>query len=350
MNEPKVIQTIQNKDIPADVKERAIEEARYVVREKIANYDVGTTKIWNFIAWSRTPSGHDFWHQIDDAPNLPPKTDWLTTAYIAKEAAKGLIPAIEVSIESWKQRVNAGEEELRRALDEKLITCTFAYCGLCQYSLMQKPSECENCPIYSPKADECCREFDEVSRAIKDWHKGNGPYSDLKDAMQAMLARLITEKDKAIVEQARTTAEQAEKKCKPELRHWDYGLTDVDDYDAPNRKRIFINQGKGMQSIRSDGSKGDASPCHISNYSGYTILGNLDDDLEALQKDVSEFKINCDCSLACGNSLIATIDGGQIRLEIKEGDKTGILVDLKSPFILKLRQLVATAERQGKET
>lgn len=69
MKEPRVIKTIKNKDIPRDVKKKAIKEARLIAKKKLGDFDdVG--EILGFTLWSDTPSGHDFWRKITDAEDI----------------------------------------------------------------------------------------------------------------------------------------------------------------------------------------------------------------------------------------------------------------------------------------
>ena len=63
---PKVIATIRGKDIPKDMMEKAVKEARLIAKEALANfYDVES--IMNFCQWNKTPSGLDFWDKINEA-------------------------------------------------------------------------------------------------------------------------------------------------------------------------------------------------------------------------------------------------------------------------------------------
>ena len=332
MTEPKVIQTIRNKDIPADVKERAIREARDMATWENSDlkFDKNEPRINTFVVWSRTQSGYDFWRHISNAPDLPPKIDWLTTAYIASEAAKGLIPAIEVSIESWQQRRNAGEEELRRALKEGLVAFCEEHCGLCcHYGKTPLRGSCDGCCLNSTR--QCCEEYRAVWGAKQEW-QGNGPYSDLKDAMDVMIARLEQEKDKAVGEmQARTYQQGKEccKKKKPELRHGNYG------HYKSSGGRWWVWKRNGILEVFGEKS-GCGSPA--PSLSSTIKDGNHIDDLEALQEDVSEFNMDVhqyklDLSPKMAHAPIYIAGNWHPITEAKW-------------FILKLRQLVATAERK----
>ena len=66
MKKPKVIKTIRRKDIPKEVKKRAIKEALLIAEHKTSNYHNDET-ILGFADWSDTPSGFSFWENIDEA-------------------------------------------------------------------------------------------------------------------------------------------------------------------------------------------------------------------------------------------------------------------------------------------
>ena len=64
--EPKVIETIRNKNISLATKRRAMKEARLIAKGKLAEF-IDDPDIDCFAYWSKTPSGHDFWENIDGA-------------------------------------------------------------------------------------------------------------------------------------------------------------------------------------------------------------------------------------------------------------------------------------------
>ena len=73
---PKIIETIKYKDVPDDVKERAIGEIIEIANSRklsrCRNSNFYTTYSIDFaMCWADTPSGHDFWEQIHYAKNLP---------------------------------------------------------------------------------------------------------------------------------------------------------------------------------------------------------------------------------------------------------------------------------------
>ncbi|GAH94821.1 unnamed protein product [marine sediment metagenome] len=72
MRDPKVIKTIKNKDIPDDTREKAIEEARLIGKQKLANFS-DVEDIAEFAYWEDTPSGHEFWRGISEAGEKKPK-------------------------------------------------------------------------------------------------------------------------------------------------------------------------------------------------------------------------------------------------------------------------------------
>ena len=76
MRVPQIIETIKRKDIPADVKERAIKEVMEIAasRKKLPcrkRYFYTTTSIDDAMTWRETPSGYDFWRKIYNSNYLP---------------------------------------------------------------------------------------------------------------------------------------------------------------------------------------------------------------------------------------------------------------------------------------
>jgi hypothetical protein len=76
MRVPQIIETIKHKDIPADVKERAIKEVMEIAasRKKLPCRRwcfYATTSIGGAMTWTQTPSGYDFWEKIEKSDYLP---------------------------------------------------------------------------------------------------------------------------------------------------------------------------------------------------------------------------------------------------------------------------------------
>lgn len=67
--EPRIVETILNKDIPNDVRETAIAEARLIAENELADFS-DCREIDCFALWEDTPSGHDFWDRIANAEDL----------------------------------------------------------------------------------------------------------------------------------------------------------------------------------------------------------------------------------------------------------------------------------------
>lgn len=67
--EPKVVETIRNRNLPDDVKNKAIDEARQIAEQELANF-FDDEDIMCFAIWSETPSGDDFWNSIFEADEL----------------------------------------------------------------------------------------------------------------------------------------------------------------------------------------------------------------------------------------------------------------------------------------
>lgn len=69
MKDPKVIETIKRKDIPDNVKEKAIAEARLIAKQGVANFSDDET-LSTFACWKDTPSGDTFWREIEAADEI----------------------------------------------------------------------------------------------------------------------------------------------------------------------------------------------------------------------------------------------------------------------------------------
>ena len=69
----KIIQTILSKDIPADMKEKAIAEIKVIAIAGVLAMEtqfLDSERIDASFYWRKTPSGGKFWAEIDDAPFL----------------------------------------------------------------------------------------------------------------------------------------------------------------------------------------------------------------------------------------------------------------------------------------
>ena len=72
MKNPKVIETIKNKDIPDNIKKKAIAEARLIAEQGLATFS-DRKHISIFAVWRDTPSGTAFWRRISDADEIKKK-------------------------------------------------------------------------------------------------------------------------------------------------------------------------------------------------------------------------------------------------------------------------------------
>ena len=127
--------------------------------------------------------------------------------------------------------------------------------------------------------------------------------------------------------------------AKPKLRHLDYGQ----DKDGQVRivVRVLPAEGEAFTSAGSYCLTSDMIEPHV-------ILGNLADDIKALQEPATAFEITD----ARGDKLIVTTNhSGELHFEIKSagnfaGDCLAFGDKAKRELILKLHQMEATLKRQ----
>lgn len=122
---------------------------------------------------------------------------------------------------------------------------------------------------------------------------------------------------------------------KPKLRHGDYGTSEYG-----NCPRLYIRDKDGMNWCSGEELKYGLT----GNGTDNTILGNIFDDLTALQEDVESFEIKASFSQ---NRIKVTYDKKHIRIaDREEGDYVPIAVENFSELVLKFRQMHATQMRQ----
>jgi hypothetical protein len=66
MKDPKAIEAIRRKDVPNNIKIKAVTEARLIAEQNLANF-FDVEDICGFADWAETPSGYTFWSKICDA-------------------------------------------------------------------------------------------------------------------------------------------------------------------------------------------------------------------------------------------------------------------------------------------
>ena len=155
-----------------------------------------------------------------------------------------------------------------------------------------------------------------------------------KSAKQTRLEQVDKDIEALLANKAEIEAEiEAEKK--PKLRHGDYGMC----VEAGKDRRIVINHEFKLVTA-GDGCLHDYED---DRYNPNPVLGNIFDDLEAMQEDVTQFKMEngglCNLSAnytSIGNLLIKQTDGESIVIHKAQIDT----------FILKLRQMEATLKRR----
>lgn len=239
-----------------------------------------------------------------------------------KERSTTLRGALEASRDEWAWRARATEKELKDYLDPTEVDWVDR-CGVCQFN---GPNNCMNCVLYHGTKGRCGPEFTKASRTYNKWFEGKATISELREALWGMVARLDRELAKL----------EPEKK-KPELRHGDYGFKNDESfiieypcsYGLDSLKAEFDNNGRRWWSESKAEFCSDPAPL---------ILGNIFDDLAALKEDVHFIGFGGN-----GNFLLYA-DNGSIVLN-------GVWYPIKEikQFILKLHQMVATAERRQKE-
>jgi hypothetical protein len=148
--------------------------------------------------------------------------------------------------------------------------------------------------------------------------------------------------DKLGEEMARLTKELAESK-KPKATHGDYGYS-----DRQETTHLVISDSAGA--LRwSDFTGGYYGKCvEVGDHASHFVcLGNIFDDLTALQEDVKEFEIKSDVGYRIG--IKGEIKGNAIFIKQEhEGVKKHLVIDpdILPAFILNLRQMQSTLKRQ----
>jgi hypothetical protein len=83
----------------------------------------------------------------------------------------------------------------------------------------------------------------------------------------------------------------------------------------------------------------------ISEFLGSTYMGNLEDDLKAMQTDLTEFEV-ADINHGADKAIFDFPDGDSFRLSIKNGYGTKLHIRMKFDTIRKVLAMEATLKRQ----
>ena len=131
---------------------------------------------------------------------------------------------------------------------------------------------------------------------------------------------------------------EAEKE--PELRHGDYGISRIGFPGMVVRER----HGGTLRTADSDYIFPNET-VEENSFSPELLLGNVFDDLNAMQEDVTEFGFD-----ETRRAYRFNVEDGRHCIWLKDGLGAEIHIDKKDipTFILKLRQMEATLERRQK--
>lgn len=247
---------------------------------------------------------------------------WLTQKEI-KERSKTAEGALDVSIEHHEQVHEAGRNEYFRAKKKGFVDVHGGYCGLCQHFKHDHKS----CLLFEDYVDEstncaCCKEWRNLAFTTE---------ATFNRTTQVLLNRLYLERGKL------------RGKCKPkpepkqEIRHGHYGFDEngtkfVVTAQSDNPKAFFEN---GAGQIDVNGPNNDEP-----NKYDYTILGNIDDDLEAMKEDVTEVVFDV------FSNRFAISKNIEMRHAPIYLAGTWFPLDEAEKICLQLRKMLATAQRQ----
>jgi hypothetical protein len=269
------------------------------------------------------------------------KTEQLTPEDVARRATSPAA-ALDVSIEVWTNRAKMDEEQL------KSVCLSPEMCGLCQWYGMSSGPVCNanrrgKCPL-STSGLVCCTEFDVASEVLEHLqYESAQNVAEVRAAFWNMVARLESEKVKL-------PKEEPKKKCeKLPIRHGDYGIwpgnsvdpfvVDLSAEDSVYLHLLWPDQDRRNRWRRDNGCVKSIKP-----------LGNIFDDLAALREDVTDFAIKSTHAGGRFNRVIeVTEDGdGDVNINANLEWSTFQKQDVEA-LILKLRQLLATAERKAED-
>jgi hypothetical protein len=167
-----------------------------------------------------------------------------------------------------------------------------------------------------------------------------------RNAIFADIESLTANEKKADAEIEALKAKLAEEQ-KPKLRHGDYG------YDKDGDPCLYLC---AQSKDRGDGPMRRCSSAWLyeyeitgDNFKIVTVIGNIFDDLKALQEDVTEFKVGNGEGIGdeADGYFNARFDGRHVWLKV---DDDGLYFEPEdiSIIILNLRQMEATLKRRSK--
>lgn len=166
---------------------------------------------------------------------------------------------------------------------------------------------------------------------------------------KAKLDQAIADQDRVTNEMAaeveRLKAKLAEEQ-KPKLRHGDYGI----DYGKEEKSVPFpmlaFNPHRGVTPVRIAHKDGSGGFEHDKDSTAITWLGNIFDDLKALQKDVTEGSYFYECEHGSKDKIEVYLSDAVWLSTKNTTERFRLSMQDLSLFILKLRQMEATLKRK----
>lgn len=254
---------------------------------------------------------------------------WITREEI-QEASKDKMSALKMSLKHHEQGRDAGSLELQTAIKEKMFALGTTFCSICH-----SVSGCGMC-VLTGKKKGCCDGLYNPLETAASTFKADPSNENLKkfqDA-EAVVCRYI----KGVIE--KEEAKLAEEQ-KPELRHGDTFAKD--DYLV-----VILIDGDECRIVHKDGSNHFNTINEIAyELEGYTFIGNIFDDLKAMQEDVEEFEVKC-CTNPKGSMNIYISRKRKDYVVFSYKGDAAVHVPFKDlpDFILKLSQINATCKRK----
>lgn len=264
---------------------------------------------------------------------------WMTTDEVKKAAAGTLLDALECSREHHRQGATCMYEEGIRASDSGDLSLLTGMCALCGRGNKNANANCPECPLGR------CNEgslYDIASEALcgfsLDYSRAN--FAAFQEAERAMVAKL----DELIVAEKASVAKKLAEEAKPKLMHGDYGFTTRKDRFCNIDIHSFVVIGEEIRF--NTGSFNPVSEYPEGPYYIYTKLGNIFDDIKAMQEDVTEFNMTDEFGLG----LKMWYGGGERKFRIEINGKSRLF--LRETDMLAIakacRQMEATLKRRQK--
>ncbi len=267
--------------------------------------------------------------------------NWITEKQAAEAAKQGKIPALEWSLLHWQQPGMVGFVELAFAMKDGRFCVGPQSCACCNKYISVS---CRgNCPLcvnvgkVKSREDCCGGKWSAIENAMgqcRDSNYSNASMQAFQDAAGELCKFIadVLEKEKA----------KEKKKCEPELRHGDYGIS-----FGKNQKSIQFP----MLAFKRDMSDGPLRVAHrdgsgdwqkADGCDGITWLGNIFDDLKRNSEDLREFEV---CAHGNSNCVFkATLEGSD-NIVIDSDNWNYPLEDVVK-IHQQLGQIIAFAKRQ----